>query len=394
MLRPGCRPTIGAVTPERLLARRLARQLLAPPGAGGAAAGDPAAVVAHFGAVQAQEYGQALWAVGLRCAGATAAGIEAAIDRGDILRTWPMRGTIHLVPAAGRPLDAGAAGRAAHQVDGRRLREDRPDARGAAPGRRGRHRRPERRAAPAPPRAVRPADRGRPGLLGLAARLPRRPHPRLPVDDRPDLLRPAGGRAADVRPARRVGAEAPPAGRPARRAGHPLLHQPRPGHRAGLRLVVGPDPDRDPRRDRAGRPRSPPRTTTATRRGRGRGRAAVLGGCAPGRRGAAGRRVAAPRLRRVHRRLPGPLRPARRPRACPPATCSTRSCCSTAGPPACGSGRSPAAACRSSSPRSSRWPAGTATASTAPRERYAEFLGLPAEITLGAAAGIRRQRRD
>jgi hypothetical protein len=87
------------VTPERLLARRLARQLLAPAGSGGGAAGDPAAVVTHFGAVQAQEYGQALWAVGLRCAGATAAGIEAAIDHGDILRTWPMRGTIHLVPA-------------------------------------------------------------------------------------------------------------------------------------------------------------------------------------------------------------------------------------------------------------------------------------------------------
>jgi len=93
------------VTPERLLARRLARQRLTPQDPGGAAAGDlaaagdPAAVVAHFGAVQAQEYGQALWAVGLRCPGATAGTVEAAIDRGAILRTWPMRGTIHLVPA-------------------------------------------------------------------------------------------------------------------------------------------------------------------------------------------------------------------------------------------------------------------------------------------------------
>jgi hypothetical protein len=82
------------VTTERLLARRLAHQHL-----DAAATSDPAAVVAHFGAVQAQEYGQALWAVGLRSAGATAAAIEAAIDRGAILRTWPMRGTIHLVPA-------------------------------------------------------------------------------------------------------------------------------------------------------------------------------------------------------------------------------------------------------------------------------------------------------
>jgi hypothetical protein len=87
------------VTPERLLGRRLARQRLAPADPDDAAAGDPAAVVTHFGAVQAQEYGQALWAVGLRCAGATAGTVEAAIDRGAILRTWPMRGTIHLVPA-------------------------------------------------------------------------------------------------------------------------------------------------------------------------------------------------------------------------------------------------------------------------------------------------------
>jgi len=87
------------VTPERLLARRLAHQRLARPHPDGAAAGDPAAVVAHFGAVQAQEYGQALWAVGLRAAGATAASVEAAIDGGAILRTWPMRTTIHLVPA-------------------------------------------------------------------------------------------------------------------------------------------------------------------------------------------------------------------------------------------------------------------------------------------------------
>ena len=52
-----------------------------------------------LGAVQSQEYAQSLWALGLRTQDATAASIEAAIDRGAILRTWPMRGTIHLVPA-------------------------------------------------------------------------------------------------------------------------------------------------------------------------------------------------------------------------------------------------------------------------------------------------------
>jgi hypothetical protein len=82
------------VTPERLLAGRLANQHLAA-----ASTGDPAQVVAHLGAVQAQDYGQSLWAVGLRTREATVDTVQAAIERGTILRTWPMRGTIHLVPA-------------------------------------------------------------------------------------------------------------------------------------------------------------------------------------------------------------------------------------------------------------------------------------------------------
>jgi DNA glycosylase AlkZ-like len=84
-----------SVTRERLLAWRLANHHLAA-----ARTGDPAQLVAHFGAVQAQEYGQALWAIGLRTTRATVGTIEAAVERGAILRTWPMRGTIHFVPAA------------------------------------------------------------------------------------------------------------------------------------------------------------------------------------------------------------------------------------------------------------------------------------------------------
>jgi hypothetical protein len=82
------------VTRERLLAWRLASQHLAA-----TRTADPAVLVAHFGAVQAQEYGQALWAVGLRTAQATVGTVEAAVERGAILRTWPMRGTIHFVAA-------------------------------------------------------------------------------------------------------------------------------------------------------------------------------------------------------------------------------------------------------------------------------------------------------
>jgi hypothetical protein len=83
-----------SVTRERLLAWRLANQHLAA-----TRTADPAQLVEHFGAVQAQEYGQALWAVGLRTTQAAVGTIEAAVERGAILRTWPMRGTIHLVAA-------------------------------------------------------------------------------------------------------------------------------------------------------------------------------------------------------------------------------------------------------------------------------------------------------
>ena len=51
-----------------------------------------------MGAMQAQDWGQAKWAVGLR-AGVSAAEVDAAVERGEVVRTWPMRGTLHLVPA-------------------------------------------------------------------------------------------------------------------------------------------------------------------------------------------------------------------------------------------------------------------------------------------------------
>lgn len=61
---------------------------------------NPAAVVRWFGAVQAQDYLGALWAVGLRTRGATEARVEEAIARREFVRTWPMRGTLHFVSAA------------------------------------------------------------------------------------------------------------------------------------------------------------------------------------------------------------------------------------------------------------------------------------------------------
>lgn len=59
----------------------------------------PADVVAWFGAIQAQDYLGALWAVGKRCQQATESSVEKAIADKTIVRTWPMRGTLHFVAA-------------------------------------------------------------------------------------------------------------------------------------------------------------------------------------------------------------------------------------------------------------------------------------------------------
>ena len=58
----------------------------------------PEEVVRWLGAIQAQDYLQALWAIGLRLQSATVTDIERAILDGKIIRTWPMRGTLHFVP--------------------------------------------------------------------------------------------------------------------------------------------------------------------------------------------------------------------------------------------------------------------------------------------------------
>ena len=51
-----------------------------------------------FGAMQAQDLASLQWSLGLRLGG-TLADVEAELERGEVLRTWPMRGTLHLVPA-------------------------------------------------------------------------------------------------------------------------------------------------------------------------------------------------------------------------------------------------------------------------------------------------------
>jgi hypothetical protein len=58
-----------------------------------------AEVVRHMGAVQAQDYRGGLLAIGMRMREATEAVVEAALTERSIVRTWPMRGTLHIVPS-------------------------------------------------------------------------------------------------------------------------------------------------------------------------------------------------------------------------------------------------------------------------------------------------------
>lgn len=60
----------------------------------------PAEVVAWLGAVQAQDYLGSLWALGLRMKTATESAVEKAIADRTIIRTWPMRSTLHFVAPA------------------------------------------------------------------------------------------------------------------------------------------------------------------------------------------------------------------------------------------------------------------------------------------------------
>ena len=59
----------------------------------------PAEVVRWFGAMQAQDVASGHWSLGVRCAGITESDVLAAFERRELVRTWPMRGTIHLVAA-------------------------------------------------------------------------------------------------------------------------------------------------------------------------------------------------------------------------------------------------------------------------------------------------------
>jgi hypothetical protein len=74
---------------QRLISQGITRSTLA----------SPAEVVSYMGAIQAQDYQGAKWAVGLRLPGSTDAVIERTIAERAIVRTWALRGTLHFVAA-------------------------------------------------------------------------------------------------------------------------------------------------------------------------------------------------------------------------------------------------------------------------------------------------------
>jgi hypothetical protein len=82
------------MTPDEARARRLTSLRLSTPGAG------PAELTDWFGALQSQDLGSGTWSLGARLPGTDHADVETAIAHGEVLRTWPMRRTIHLIHPA------------------------------------------------------------------------------------------------------------------------------------------------------------------------------------------------------------------------------------------------------------------------------------------------------
>ncbi|WP_306212906.1 winged helix DNA-binding domain-containing protein [Actinoplanes sp. RD1] len=83
------------LTFEQAAALRMHSLMLTP----GKPAGVPG-VVEWFGAVQAHDVGQAAWALGIRVPGSTEEGVQAELERGEVVRTWAFRGSSQVVPAA------------------------------------------------------------------------------------------------------------------------------------------------------------------------------------------------------------------------------------------------------------------------------------------------------
>lgn len=88
--------TSTAITRSQLVRLRLQSQGLVRPGDPGLT--QPQAVVDRLFALQGQDLPGALWSLGLR-SGASRSTVTAAFDSGLLVRTWPFRGTLHVIDA-------------------------------------------------------------------------------------------------------------------------------------------------------------------------------------------------------------------------------------------------------------------------------------------------------
>ena len=86
-----------SVTPNTIARLRLAAQWILP--ASASPSPGPADVVRRLTALQGQDFPGALWSIGLRAPGTTRADVEAAFNSGELVRSCPLRGTLHVTLA-------------------------------------------------------------------------------------------------------------------------------------------------------------------------------------------------------------------------------------------------------------------------------------------------------
>lgn len=79
----------------RLVSQRLVPLPAVPPALG--SSGSVAGTVRWLTAMQAQDLQAAIWAVGARVPGVGVSDVRSVLDSGAVVRSWPMRGTLHFV---------------------------------------------------------------------------------------------------------------------------------------------------------------------------------------------------------------------------------------------------------------------------------------------------------
>jgi hypothetical protein len=129
----------GGTTADQISLLRLVAQRIAGPGLAG-----PTEAVRALAAMQAQDYPGVLTSVALRTASRSRKEVVTALDAGEVVKSWPMRGTLHLVTArdlpwmlrllAPRVLAGAAARRARLDLDGATFERARSLATGALAG--------------------------------------------------------------------------------------------------------------------------------------------------------------------------------------------------------------------------------------------------------------------